>query len=183
MPPGSISDFIIEQRSISGQAVIGPGDDDPVRAVDVFGRFAAIFRMMVDGHGWWYDDCSIALKTGDGWKERGGGGGTGEGMPTPWPPPDEEWKGPPLDIFGSAGLELPQDENGDDMVWVLGLYGFASPRIAAIRGSQGTKRRVIDVASPAGAFVVVITGTGLVELQGLDSRGLEVGRPVIQDVT
>ena len=69
------------------------------------------------------------------------------------------------------------------MVWVRGLYGFASDRVASIRVTQGPMSRVIEVSSPAGAFVVITIGTEIAELQALDSDGLEIGRPIVKDLS
>lgn len=179
MPRRSITDAIIEHHSISQSTFITPGDDDPVRAIDVLGRFAAIYRLAVDEHGAWYDDCEIAVKTSDGWRETNSGGGHGFGWRTPWRPASEGWNGCPLAIMGSFAGELPETDEGDDMVLVLGRYGFATDRVAAIKVTQGTGTRIVDVTSPAGAYVVITIGTDHVELQGLDNHRLPIGPPLI----
>jgi hypothetical protein len=165
---------LIEERVISDASSIGPDEEEVPLAIDVVGRFAALFWFSVDEVGAWSEDCAVALKTGDSWWPCTEGGGHGNGWETPWRPPAEGWKGQPIAIFGSVWMDLPDE--ADEMVEVRGLYGFATPQVASIRVNQGSDSRQIGIASPAGAFVVVVTGAEAVELQCLDDHGQLVGR-------
>lgn len=51
----------VEGRLISPESEIVPGADD-LRAVDVFGRFAALFRFGVGQGGGWSSDRGIAIE-------------------------------------------------------------------------------------------------------------------------
>ena len=165
---------LIEERLISAASSIGPSEEELPLAIDVVSRFAALFWISVDEDGAWYEDCTVALKAGDSWQPCTEGGGHGDDWETPWRPPAEGWKGQPMAIFGSAGMDLPDE--ADEIVQVRGLYGFATPQVTSIRVNQGSDSRLIGMASPAGAFVVVITGAEALELQGLDDHGQIVGQ-------
>ncbi|HVX20175.1 MAG TPA: hypothetical protein VHB02_02385 [Acidimicrobiales bacterium] len=168
----------IEGRLISDASEVVPGVDD-LRAVDVVGRFAALFRFGVGQGGRWSADCTIAERISPGiWQERGSGGSIGAGCHPPFRPSRQLFGGHSLSIWGSAGSELLRDPDDEEtMVLVRGLYGFATPEVRGVRVRSGGTERTLAIESPAGAFVVVILGWGGTELQGTDDRGTEVGPP------
>ncbi len=160
---------IIERRLISGDPEIVPTADEPVRAVDVLGPFAAVYRFSVGRNRSWFEDCSIALRTGRGsWRETTSGSARGEGRDVPWRPSSRIFDGRSVCVFGSAGIDLPDEE--ERMVLVRGIYGFCEPTVRALRVSSGGRERIVDITSPVGAFVVVVTGEGFVMVQGSISR-------------
>ena len=167
---------VIEGALISSAADIAPTEDEPVRAIDVLGGVAALFRFSIDGTGAWFEECSIALRAADGtWKQSTGGGSHGDGWKGPRRPSTRTLDGHTISIFGSVGLDRP-DEKGD-MVFVRAIYGFSDPVVRALRVNAASGERTVKVASPAGAFVVLVAGDGAVEFQGLDAAGLGVGQP------
>jgi hypothetical protein len=168
---------IIDQRVISKASFIEPTRDLLPVAIDTVGRFAVVYWLGIEEQGEWVEECSIALRTGDTWSETTRGGGHGEGWETPWRPPSDGWNGRALVVGGSSGMDLPND--GDQMVLVRGVYGFVSEQVRAIRSTQGGASRVVDVASPVGAFVVLLIGEDSAELQGLDSDGQAIGQATI----
>ena len=102
---------IIERRLISGDPEIVPTADEPVRAVDVLGPFAAVYRFSVGRNRSWFEDCSIALRTGRGsWRETTSGSARGEGRDVPWRPSSRIFDGRSVCVFGSAGIDLPDEE-------------------------------------------------------------------------
>jgi hypothetical protein len=174
MPRQSLSE-VIDGRLISGASEIVPTSDEPVRAVDVASNIAAVYRFSVDPTGQWFQQCTMAFKTPDGsWVEGTAGGSHGEGWQVPWRPSDETLDGHSLAIFGSAGMDV---GDAPDLVLARGIYGFAGPPIRHLRVSSERGERTVSVDSPVGAFVVVTLGEGVVEFQGLDEAGVEVGQP------
>lgn len=60
---------MLEERIISDAPHIKAARDDRPRAIDVLGRFAAIFWVTVDEQGgWWVEDCAVAFKTDGAWR-------------------------------------------------------------------------------------------------------------------
>ncbi len=161
---------------ISGTAEIVPTADEPVRAVDVLGRFAAVFRFAVAAGGGYSADGALALRTGpETWLETCSGGSIGGGLKVPFRPSPEDFGGHSLSVFGSAGMDLPDDQ--DQMVLVSAIFGFAIPEVRSVRVRTQSRVRTVVLDSTAGAFVVAVVGEGDVELQGLDERSVEIGRP------
>ena len=54
---------------------------------------------------------------------------------------------------------------------------LSDPAVTAVRVNAASGERTVEVASPVGAFVVLVAGDGAVEFQGLDAAGLGVGQP------
>ncbi len=165
--------MIIEHRAISAAPDIIPTLDDPVRAVDVLGLVAALFRFSVDEDGARFANITIASKTPEGhWQEVADGGMHGGEWTWPWQPPSG-WEGRGLAIFGSIGGYLQADDG--QMVMVRALCGFATPAVRSIGIVQGDSARTIPIDSPAGAFVVVVVDAGDVDLQSLGDDGDQIG--------
>lgn len=170
----SVLSRVIEGRLISAAPEIVPGGTD-LRAVDVVGRFAAVFRFAVGKRGDYWTDCVIAMRTSPGaWQETTGGGSHGD-CDVPFRPSRQLLGGRSVSIWGSAGMELPEDNADDAMILVRGLYRFVTPEVRGIRVRSNGEERNVAVESPAGAFVVVILGSGFAELQGLDDSGKVTG--------
>ena len=166
----------IEGRVISDAPEIVPISHD-LRAIDVLGPFAALFRFGVGPSGGWSVDCVIAKRISpEGWQEMTSGGGIGVGCEVPFCPSRDKFGGSSMSIFGSAGMHLADDVEAE--VLVRGVYGFATAEIRSILVRSGSEKRNVAVDSPAGAFVVVVLGENDVELQGLDEHGDEIGSPV-----
>ncbi len=166
---------VIEACLISGASEIVPTEDEPVRAVDVLGRFAAVYRFSVDESGAWFQECTVAFRDGDGtWRETSAGGSHGDGREVPWRSSSQTLDGHTISVFGSAGLDLPDER--ERMVFVRGIYGFSDPAVRALRVGAASGKRVVEVKSPAGAFVVIVVGQSAVDLQGLDHAGAEIGQ-------
>jgi len=171
---------VIEGRLISDASEIVATLDEPVRAIDLLGRFAAVYRFSADDDGAWFEECVLAVKTGDGqWVPSGAGGSHGEGWELPWRPSSLTLDGRTVWVFGSAGGDLIDDD--DRPVFVRGIYGFVEPQVRAIRVSSEDGERTVAVTSPVGAFVVLVRGEGAVELQGLDEAGANLGQPVTKE--
>ncbi len=148
----------IEGRLISEAPEIVLGVDD-LRAVDVVGRFAALFYFGVGQGGGYSADCAIALQISPGaWRETNSGGTFGVGLEVPFRPSRQEFGGHCLSTFISTGMELPDDE--DNMVMVHGVGGFATPEVRSIRVRSRREERTVPMESPSGAFVVVVLGGG-----------------------
>jgi hypothetical protein len=167
---------IIGGRLISDAPEIFPTVDEPVRAIDVLEPYGAVYRFSVAESGAWFEECSIALKGPDGlWTETTAGGSHGDSWDVPWRPSFDTLDGHTVSIFGSAGMELPYED--DRVVFVRGVYGFADRAVRSLHISAATGERAFELDSPVGAFVVLVLGESSVELQGLDSSGAEVGQP------
>ena len=130
---------VIEHRLVVDDAEIAPAPDAVVRAIDVRGRFAAVYMLSVDERGRWSDDCLIAWKYRGGWESPSSGGAHGEREPPPWRRPTKWWKGRAFGLSGIAGCELPLDDDGEEMVLVRGLYGIATT-VAASKSSTAVAR-------------------------------------------
>jgi hypothetical protein len=165
----------IEGRLISDASEIVPGVDD-LRAVDVLGRFAALYYFGVGQGGAYSADCAIALRVSPGgWQETTGGGIFGGGLDVPFRPSRQRSGGHFVSTFIVAGMDLPDDLN--NLVLVRGAGGFAIPEVRSIGVRSDREDRTVPIESPSGAFVVVVLGEGSAELQGQDERGREVGPP------
>lgn len=171
---------VIERRLISGDSELVSTEDELVRAIDVVGRFAAMYRFSMDENGDWYDDSTLAIKTsGRQWLAAGSGGSYGVGCEVPWRPSMETLGGHTVAIFGSAGSEQ-EDERGE-LVFVRTLFGFVDGSVGSLRACSANGERTLAVDSPAGAFVVLVMGESAVELQGIDLAGNHVGQPATSD--
>ncbi len=156
---------IIEGRLTSTDAQIVPTDDEPVRAVDVLGHLAAVYRFSVDVSGAWFAACTLACRTQDGqWQDSGSGGSHGEGWDVPWQPSSRTLDGHAISIFGSVGPNLLGNEDRIDLV--RAIYGFTDPMVRALRVSAASGERILTVNSPAKAFVVVVVGESAVRTAG-----------------
>jgi hypothetical protein len=157
-----------------------PTEDEPVRAVDVLGPYAAVYRFSVDESGAWFENCTIALKDSDDrWQETTAGGAHGGGWEVPWRPSSLTLDGHTVSVFGTAGMHLPDEQ--DRTVFVRGIYGFADMAVRWLRVTSEAGQRTVEVNSPAGAFVVVVLGDGAVDLHGLDQRGADLGEPATNE--
>jgi hypothetical protein len=126
---------IIGGRLISDASEIVPTVDDPVRAIDVVEPDGAVYRFSVAESGAWFEECSIVLKGPDGvWTETTSGGSHGDSWGVPWRPSLETLDGHTISIFGSAGMELPYED--DRVVFLRGVYGFADRTVQSLRISD-----------------------------------------------
>ena len=170
---------VIEHRLVVDDAEIAPAPDAVVRAIDVRGRFAAVYMLSVDERGRWSDDCLIAWKYRGGWESPSSGGAHGEREPPPWRRPTKWWKGRAFGLSGIAGCELPLDDDGEEMVLVRGLYGIATRRVAAIKVVDSRGTHTAEVAS-SGRFAAIALGDQTVEMQPVDSEERPIGEAITE---
>lgn len=170
---------VVEGRLISADSEIVASSDEPVRAVDVLGSVAAVYRVSIGVDGDWYEQCTVAVRSRDGeWRETGSGGARVEGWESPWRPSSETLEGRSLAVFGSTGSVLPDSRGSKGFVRCT--YGFVDPLVRSLRVSTAGSERTVEVTSPVGAFVVVVRGEEPVELTALGESGTPIGGSVTQ---
>jgi hypothetical protein len=147
---------LIARRAVSDE-IVATGEYQ-VAAVDVFGRWAAVFRFSLSESGEVDTETDIAGLGSDGsWGFYTGGGMRSGGWEVPWSRPDDGWwDGDHLITFGTCGMDVEVD--GEDLE-ITAVCGFASGETDAIQVTTRPADRVV-VPSRTGAFVAVGLGRG-----------------------
>lgn len=165
---------VIDGRMISTERRIGPTTDEPVRAIDVLGDHAAVFRFSISDHGNWFVNCTMARRSPSGsWEENGGGGTHGADWSIPWEQGDDFEESSPILVLGYNVRNVSIVE--DEMTFVRAVYGFAAPQVRSLRVRSDRRDRIVSLESPSGAFVAMALGEGAITLQGLDLQGRQLG--------
>jgi hypothetical protein len=137
-----------------------------------WGEFGAVLFVRRWRNGQWDCDTAVTRRDRNGrWLEPSGYGG-GPWIETGLRRPGRGWDGYPIVWMGSAGRDLERDDGEYD--FIVGYRAAAATTVAAVQVEQAEVSYTTQVASSAGAVIVLAYGDGPAKLSALDASGAVV---------
>jgi hypothetical protein len=134
-----------------------------------WGDFGAVLFVRRWRNGQWDCDTAVTRRDRNGkWLEPSGYGG-GPWIETGLRRPAAGWDGFPIVWMGSAGCDLERDDGEYD--FIVGYRAAAAATVAAVRVEQGDVNYTAQIASSAGAVIVLAYGDRPARLSALDATG------------